>query len=820
MRLQNMKIEKLLGTVEDYIVYNNFSNEELNQTTKLLFKFMPYYKLFDYPKEYIEKILCFLLDEYEKLNESNKVKLDLFLIDFGWISHKRNKNIHNNDIISNILHYMFEHEGIYFTKEQFELYSKLIDFYKNDNEKTFYISAPTSFGKTTIVVDSLEKYLETKRNILILLPNKNLINEMSVKIKEKYKKINSNISSSVMSFIENYSIDKTNIFIGTAERYFGINQINDSIEFDLLIVDEAYKIYDYIDERSRHLSLTVKKHVNKSKIIFLTPNVNIDSLKKRLNYLDIFPIHETENTFISEVVSYNNIILKHNTVGKIKYYKLNETKKELLKVISTNITERKMTEYELLLNLFKEFPFTQKKTIIYLNDPNKVYEIAKCMKDNLKYTSLNTSVSKAYYKYLDENFPDSYILKELLYYGIVINIGSMDELSKKFSINAFIKDEQINFIIANATINEGVNLYAKNIVLLTSKLMANSSDIDIMQKNLLGRVGRFNQFFIGNRIIIDTSQKDNVIVKRLKKSLDLEPIKISKPLKAVDDNIAKTIAKDIMFNDDFLKKNAIKRENRISIPLSRYSYPELVYNAIEKYCDSLEISKLEIYLQSFFSYNNLLQYLYWFKDMLADIHMEYILFPRKTDQRNLPYLVTLYLNYLNGVSIKEIISRNENAVLDVNGKGQLYFRFGTIYIKTKADFAYWDVDDKIDLLTMSDKEKADFENKYILQLLKDINLFCAYILKKILMVTFNIIINKTQTENSNLFNQYWNMLESGTMNIKVLKLMSLGIEDKYLQNIIISNEEVYDIIINSQNIEQSIIEIFGCDSVEYYAYIF
>lgn len=206
--------------------------------------------------------------------------------------------------------------------------------------------------------------------------------------------------------------------------------------------------------------------------------------------------------------------------------------------------------------------------------------------------------------------------------------------------------------------------------------------------------------------------------------------------------------------------------------------------------------------------------------MLADIHMEYILFPRKTDQRNLPYLVTLYLNYLNGVSIKEIISRNENAVLDVNGKGQLYFRFGTIYIKTKADFAYWDVDDKIDLLTMSDKEKADFENKYILQLLKDINLFCAYILKKILMVTFNIIINKTQTENSNLFNQYWNMLESGTMNIKVLKLMSLGIEDKYLQNIIISNEEVYDIIINSQNIEQSIIEIFGCDSVEYYAYIF
>ena len=206
--------------------------------------------------------------------------------------------------------------------------------------------------------------------------------------------------------------------------------------------------------------------------------------------------------------------------------------------------------------------------------------------------------------------------------------------------------------------------------------------------------------------------------------------------------------------------------------------------------------------------------------MLVDIHMEYILFPNKTDQRNLPYLVTLYLDYLNGVSIKKIISKNENAVLDENGKGQLYFRFGSIYINNKADFAYWDTDNEISLLSMSNEEKADFENRYILQLLKDINLFCSYILKKILMVTFNIIINKTQTPNNRLYNQYWNMLESGTMNFKVLKLLSQGIEDKYLQNIIISNDKIYDTIANSQDIERSIIEIFGCDSVEYYAYIF
>ncbi|SCI26923.1 Uncharacterised protein [uncultured Clostridium sp.] len=87
-------------------------------------------------------------------------------------------------------------------------------------------------------------------------------------------------------------------------------------------------------------------------------------------------------------------------------------------------------------------------------------------------------------------------------------------------------------------------------------------------------------------------------------------------------------------------------------------------------------------------------------------------------------------------------------------------------------------------------------------------------------ILFILIINKTQTPNNRLYNQYWNMLESGTMNFKVLKLLSQGIEDKYLQNIIISNDKIYDTIANSQDIERSIIEIFGCDSVEYYAYIF
>lgn len=151
----------------------------------------------------------------------------------------------------------------------------------------------------------------------------------------------------------------------------------------------------------------------------------------------------------------------------------------------------------------------------------------------------------------------------------------------------------------------------------------------------------------------------------------------------------------------------------------------------------------------------------------------------------------------------------------------MYFRFGNIYVNSSESFQYWDSDKMINLKDMNDLEVTEFENKYIIQLMHDINHFCGYSLKKIFMVTLGSAFElyRNNGEDINSYNEYWNMLEVGTLDKKAIKLLSLGIEDKYLQKRIVSDEEVFYKIIQSENILETIIELFGYDSIEYYIMI-
>lgn len=523
------KINEILTDVDKLIIYNKFDPPMLNLTTKKLIRILPFYKILDIPLITVKKIICFLLDNYMDLNDENKEHLDLFLIDFGWISHKRNENVQNNSLVSNVLHMVLKHNNIYLTIEQFELYEKIKIFLLEEKEKTFFVSAPTSFGKTSIIIDTLEYLILKSKNVLFILPNKNLINETSIKVKNKYgNRPGINISSSVLSFLENYNKKNSNIFIGTAERYFGINQINNLVQFDLLIVDEAQKVVDYIDSRSRYLSLTIKKHINRSKVIFLTPNVSIESITSRLKNLDINYESNDKSLFKSEIVSYHNMIVKLHDDGSLGYSVINEQSHKKIEIYKKhiNIDENKSIDKVVLSNLFDAFPYTREKSIVYITSPKKAFELAKEISDEFSYRELSSEPVVAYHNYLDKNFPNSYYLKELLNYGIVMNIGPMDDISKKMSVESFVNSEEINIIIANGTINEGVNLYAKNLILFSQTIIGNVEDAEITQRNLLGRVGRFNQFFVGNRIIIDYKKNDNIIVKRLIKSIDSEPVKL------------------------------------------------------------------------------------------------------------------------------------------------------------------------------------------------------------------------------------------------------------------------------------------------------
>lgn len=289
----------------------------------------------------------------------------------------------------------------------------------------------------------------------------------------------------------------------------------------------------------------------------------------------------------------------------------------------------------------------------------------------------------------------------------------------------------------------------------------------------------------------------------------------------INQDITDIVSVDKDFSDEFLEKNEIQRINRIKIPLSRYTYPSKVLEIIDRYIKFRSSDTFEEFVSKFFNYENLYKYLVWLNTELKKVKVENVIFYGKGNTRNIPYLVALYLDYLNGVSIKEYVKREESKVMGINKKGQLYFRFSTIYINTSKNFQHWEVDELIDFDNLKDSEVKEFENKYIIQLLHDINHFCGYSLKKIFMVTLGSAFDQLQKNDKDLnsYNEYWNMLEAGTLNKKAIKLLSKGIEDKYLQNRILANDETYFKIIQSKNVLETIIDIYGKNSIEYYVMI-
>lgn len=634
-----------------------------NLDARKLFQYLPFYSFFEVDKEKVIELLSILLDNYEFLKRNNQQKLDLFLMDFGWISHQRDKNLRSLDITTDVLREIYKFDEIILTGKQYDLTRTLDTFFHNSEIKNCFISAPTSFGKTFLVVKKLLPYIQQNKNILYIVPKINLINEISRLIKENYESVSEiNISHSIFSFSNNIVTDGSNIFVCTAERYTVLQDLGLGIVFDLVIIDEAHLVYDYIESRSMLLSLLIKNHIN-SKIIYLLPGVDIVDFTSRLKNLDIEVNNSLEFQTNEDLVSQTNFIAKIDDENRVSLSKITKQGTNIiLKDLYLDVSEDKIeTKFNFIKVMLRELPSLFDKTIIYLSTPENIQILAsKLLLINCEIHS-KSKYYKGYLDYLDKNFPSNYNINKFLKSGIVVNIGPMDEFSKKMSILVFKKVSEIRYILANATIGEGVNIFAKTMLILDN-IRGPSINADITQRNLLGRVGRFNQYFTGNRIIYDDTKGGSVVVSRLKKNVLTGKIRMATPTDVVDSNFIQTISGDALFSDDFIVRNKGEVKEKTIIPISKYTYPNETYRDIEHYVVGLNYNKKDTYLNSFFTFQNLYSHLYWFKEYLYDesnSSKPVLLFGR-VGYRNVGYLVTLYLDYLEGVSIKTIIKRNIN----------------------------------------------------------------------------------------------------------------------------------------------------------------
>lgn len=332
--------------------------------------------------------------------------------------------------------------------------------------KNLVVSAPTSFGKSLLIEEMVAS--KQYKNIVIIQPTLALLDETRKKLykySEQYKII--------VRTNQEFSEERGNLFLLTAER---VNEYEQFPQIDLLVIDEFYKLSARRDdERSSSLNNAFHYLLNKFNCQFYLLGPNIDEISPGFTERFNAVFYKTSFSLVS--CKTHDIYLDHKgkfgVRGKKKEYKE--------KVL-----------FELLDSLSDE------QTIIYCSSPPRARKLAAAYLKHLRDHAVEPHVGELpitewIKKYVSENWS----LVKLLGYGIGFHDGALQRHLTS-SITELFNDQTINFLFCTATMIEGVNTSAKNIVYFDEK-KGQDKPIDYFDySNIRGRAGRLMQHYIGN----------------------------------------------------------------------------------------------------------------------------------------------------------------------------------------------------------------------------------------------------------------------------------------------------------------------------------
>ncbi len=433
------------------------------------------------------ELICELIDKEEYKNLIY-ILIDAFQL-YGFASDEKIHEFKDKFLYSSFEIKLNTYKGEYLKYLNSGQFSLINDIYKSQKS---IISAPTSFGKTSLVIEYIIQNLKDLNNIIFILPTKSLIEELYIKLLELNKQINYKYLITV-NILKSY---KDTIRILTPEKFLTYFEYNNLDNVDLIIMDEVYKIENdgksddntVIDNRAMKFRkvLELISRENK-KIITLSPF----TYKKEISmqeYMNKYDIKELNRRI--KYVKHNYILVSTVTQFKRAFvgYKIEASN-------YTNISNKTTNILKCLYN---------DSNVIYVSEYSKILDIVKEIK-NQHLNFLNKNEYEVRYNdfikhlketYNIENAKPWYII-EALESGIGIYISSMPRYVKKEIVNLFEKNV-IRCLIVTTAFIEGVNSSADNIIITSGYTAKNIRLNDMALLNISGRAGRFGKKYLGN----------------------------------------------------------------------------------------------------------------------------------------------------------------------------------------------------------------------------------------------------------------------------------------------------------------------------------
>ena len=794
---------KILDDIEELTYIQNLRNgveQYNNECVERFIDSLRYYILLNDIDITMKKFIVFWID-YIIQNYSNSIEKGL-----------KNKI---NDIIITLDLYPLLYDNKYCEKDKkyFNIFDEISIKIREKNDKLlnntqYYVrnkilenrsivfSAPTSFGKSSIVIDTIQELIKNKKikKVLFILPTKALINEYRRNIKKKIDDI---------IIIENpHVIDKFEkvIYLFTPERFLVFYENNKNIKLDYVINDEAQILVNINKKNCVNRSMLLAKALsiisnNKIPIIFLMPYISkpLDTFIFKYININKDEIIQIEDNLLP-FVSNNYYMLDIDDSGDLYRYDFSKdsgiqyaSKKYIGKSdVLFNKDSVESWGYIVIDNI-KNIVDINKKTIIFATNKNQIKNIANRMIKNETFKINKISYRmQALINYIEKNLGPEFEFIDFLKNGLAVHFSEIDSYMRRQIEIIFNEEEDIKTIICTSTLLQGVNLNAQNLIMIYGRNFSSIGNVEIDFRNLIGRSARLGLNIQGNIYNISCCKKlDKEGIKLYRSS---EPVKINfnktvNDVKKDENYIVKTYACDTEVKTklkDELNTGINKKINNLDYFIG-YENAETVESKIkaeniEKYVDLLKnIGNYEKTLELIKELANLYE---WNKNQKFDI---------ANRMTNFEYLTILAVNVFNGDNVQKIIEKNikyvENhndylLVVCTNIKGIKYVTM----IKRE----------KYDKEKMSIFEREQDINTYIYTVLYDIQNLIEFELKKYIQDLYYRI----KKINNNSIEEVEEILDYSTMEKKKIALSNVGIVDSFAIEIL--NQKDYSIFFDEE----------------------
>lgn len=362
------------------------------------------------------------------------------------------------DVINKVNIDKYRTENFLPTIQQHNAYESVL---KDDNSDISFV-APTSFGKSELIVRHIKKVNNKKLKAAIIVPTKSLL-------MQTYKYVKAQLNDKkIILHDQMYTGEESFIAVLTQERALRLLEKHNTY-FDFLYIDEAHNLFEK-DMRNRLLARLIRlSRVKKPEceILYFSPLVAASDNLKVLG-----------TSSISEYRIENNI--------KIPTYYLYQNRKAYV----YNRYFNKL--YELPTQYFSPFIYIRNKAkdknLLYITAPKRMEVVT--MKFARQLPDLNTPAINQIVSSIKRHVHNDFQMISLIKKGVVYLHGKLPDYVKDYIEYKAATTEDIKYISANSVLLEGINLPISSLFIVDARGLKTNKLI-----NLGGRVNRLNSIF-------------------------------------------------------------------------------------------------------------------------------------------------------------------------------------------------------------------------------------------------------------------------------------------------------------------------------------